>query len=79
LKPADGNEFNKNGEISNKKRDAGTESASDRDVYVTTKGEVLWVPGGASPGDRVWTPKSYDEDLEFDIDYIVGPGTGTMV
>ena len=42
-------------------------------MYVTQKGKELYVPTGAKPGDRVWTPTSYDENLEFDLDYVGGP------
>lgn len=73
----DGNEFNKNGEVPDtppSKREAGIP-----EIYITEKGKVLHVPGGASPGDRVWTPNSYDEDLDFDLDYVVGPSNETGV
>lgn len=73
----DGNQYNRNGEIADKKD--SKRGAGMLNTYVTEKGQIIHVPGGAFPGDRVWTPDSYDEDLDFDIDFIVGPSNETVV
>lgn len=77
----DGNEYNKNGAVPDtppsKRGDAAQEHPDN--VYVTQKGKTIHVPVGANAGDRVWTPLSYDEDMEFDQDVVVGPANQTSV
>ena len=78
---SDGNEYNKNGAVPDtppsKRGDAAQEHPDN--VYVTQKGKTIHVPVGANAGDRVWTPLSYDEDMEFDQDVVVGPANQTSV
>jgi hypothetical protein len=60
------------------KRDLTSMSRAHRN-YQTKHGQNIFVPDGANVGDIVWTPKSYDENLEFDLDEIVGPANATVV
>lgn len=77
----DGNEYNRNGLVPGNtalKRDITSMTRATRN-YRTKNGQNIYVPDGANVGDIVWTPKSYDEDLEFDLDEIVGPANVTIV
>lgn len=79
--PTGGNEYNKDGLVPGNtalKRDTTSMTRAYRN-YMTKDGRNIYVPDGANVGDIVWTPKSYDEDLEFDVDEIIGSANATMV
>ncbi|KJY02261.1 hypothetical protein TI39_contig71g00011 [Zymoseptoria brevis] len=77
----DGNQWNRDGEVTGDpavKRELTHDTRAQRH-YMTRRGQNIFVPDGAKVGDIVWTPKSYSEDLEFDMDEIVGTANATVV
>jgi hypothetical protein len=77
----DGNEYNRNGLVPGNtalKRDITSMTRACRN-YLTKNGRTIYVSHGANVGDIVWTPKSYDQDLEFDLDEILRPLNATIL
>jgi len=71
----DGNEYTRSGlakcDLSLTRRSAGG-------YYKLSNGGTFWAPGGAEAGDIVWTPKSYNKTMSFEMSqtHVFDPSSG---